>query len=407
MTRFLRYTFLFSCYLFFTLSVAAQPASKNGFSSTRMDLLGSFIDSEIEDQKLHGGVCLIQRKGKEVYRNTYGYSDLARKKRMQEDHIFYIQSMTKPIISIAFMMLYEEGHFLLSDPIEKYLPQFKDMKVAKDPGAGLESAMENANGSITIAQLLSHQAGLSHGLGSSKLDKTYFKELYLTQHADIEARVNVLAQMPLVGQPGEQWYYSASPDVLALLIEKFSGMTTADFLQKRLFDPLGMKDTGYNLPKNKQARVVAVHGFDKEGKIVKNERQVPMEGNTIFGGTHGLFSTAADYMVFCQMLLNKGEWQGKRYISRKTLELMTTDHTKGKHPDDGIGFGLGFGVRINQTAELLPGSIGQFYWSGAFNTYFFIDPQEEMIAILMMQLTPYTDYYKKKFRQFVYQSIVD
>lgn len=398
-------TLLFS--LLLSVGLWAQNSPAHGISVQRMDRLQQFVEQQIEEGKLHGAVCLVERKGQMAYQKSYGYSNLPARKAMKDDQIFYIQSMTKPIISVAFMMLYEEGHFLLSDPLAQHLPQFSDRKVAKDPSLGLESELEAAKSDITLAQVLSHTAGFSHGLGSSKLDKAYLQKLYYSPHENVEARVNALASMPLVGHPGEQWYYSASPDILSLLIEKFSGMNTAEFLQKRLFDPLGMTDTGYNLPEDKHQRASLLHNYDRQGKLVESQRQTPNSGHTIYGGTHGLFSTAADYLRFCKMLLNGGQLDGTRYLSRKTIELMTADHVGDLFQEPGFGFGLGFGVRNDLAKAQTAGSLGQFFWNGAYNTYFIIDPQEDLIAIMMMQFAPYTDYYKKKFRQFIYQAIVD
>lgn len=372
---------------------------KAGFSEERLARLSSYLDQEIEAGKLVGAVSLIVRKGATAHYQTYGYSQLTDKRPMQKDQIFFIQSMTKPIISVAFMMLYEEGLFDLNDPLEQYLPEFAEMKAPTTEGNAEHEP-------IRLWHLLSHTAGLSHGLGSSELDKQYREALYMQQHTDIKARVNAMTDLPLLGQPGEQWYYSAAPDVLSLLIEQFSGMTTAAFLQQRIFDPLGMKDTGYNVDASKKDRVVGLHQKSEEGKLSVSARQTPTSGNTIHGGTHGLFSTAEDYMRFCLMLLNQGELDGKRLLSRKTVALMTTNHV-GELFGEGYGFGLGFSVRTEIADGKGLGSIGTFGWSGAYNTYFFIDPQEELVGILMNQFAPYTDFYSKKFQQLVYQAIND
>lgn len=387
------------------LAQQADPQAA-GFSEERLERYEAFLKKEIDEGRVPGAVTLVMRKGNVAHNKVFGYSDLESKEPIRSDQLFYIQSMTKPIVSVAFMMLYEEGHFALIDPVSKYLPDFKNLKVAKDVEQGAAGETEPVEKEVTIAQLLSHTAGFSHGLGGSKLDQDIIRALYYEPHADIAARVKALVGMPLVGQPGAQWYYSASPDVLALLIEHFSGMTNAEFLQTRLFDPLGMKDTGFNVSKSNQSRVSAVHGFTEEGRLIKQERQTPKEGNTIFGGTHGLFSTADDYMTFCQMLLNGGEWNGTRYLSRKTIELMTANHV-GNLRGDSDGFGLGFGVLMDVANSEQLGSEGQYYWSGAFCTYFFIDPKEELISILMIQMAPYNNYYGEKMRQMVYQAIDD
>ena len=264
-------------------------------------------------------------------------------------------------------------------------------------------------GEISIAQLLSHTAGFSHGLGANKLEEDTRNALYYTPHKDIEARVNALVSVPMIGQPGEQWYYSASPDVLSLLIEHFSGMNTLEFLQQRLFDPLEMTDTGYNLDEEQQKRMVTLYYWDQERKLVVSPQQTPMEGNTIYGGTHGMFSTAGDYMKFCQMLLNGGSSNGHQFLSPKTIALMTENHVGDfrEAGSPGHGFGLGFGVKTDLSDSKSLGSVGQYYWSGAYNTYFFIDPAEDLVAVLMTQTAQYTNFYADKMRQFVYQAIVE
>lgn len=396
----------------FSLSVTGQevqesPEATQGVSNTRLDRYGDFLKQEVVLGKIPGAVSLVTRKNKIVHSEAYGFMSLEEKSPMSKDGIFHIMSMTKPIVSVAFMMLYEEGHFQLTDPVSKYLPQFKNLKVATDASQGLDGPTEDIQSQVTIHQLLSHTAGFSHGLGGTQLDKEIMQALYFEPQKNIEDRVNTLIDLPLIGQPGAQWYYSAAPDVLSLLIEKFSGMNTAEFLQERIFDPLGMRDTGYNVAKKNQKRWVPVHNYNEAGKMVNSEQQLPVEGNTVYGGTHGLFSTAADYMTFCQMLLNQGSWKGRQYLSPKTLEIMTINQVGNLYQAPGQGFGLGFGVTTDLAASKSAGSVGQYYWGGAYCTYFFIDPEEELIALLMTQVQPYNDYYSTVMRQFVYQAIID
>lgn len=380
---------------------------KAGVSQDRLATYEAFLQKEIKDGKVPGVVSYIMRRGELVHKAAYGVSSMNDKTPMQEDQILHLMSMTKPIVTTAFMMLYEEGHFFLSDPVSKYLPQFKNLKVAKDVNTGLEGATEPANKEVTIHHILTHTAGLSHGLAGTELDNAIAKAIYLEPQKDIESRVNTLAGLPLIGHPGEKWSYSASPDVLALLIEHFSGMNVADFLQQRIFDPLKMKHTGYNISKENQKKWGPVHNYNTEGKMTNSEQQLPIEGNTIFGGTHGLFSTAGDYMKFCQMMLHKGSFNGKQYLSPKTVEIMTMNQIGDIPQGPGQGFGLGFGVTKDVAASQSTDSVGRYYWGGAYCTYFFIDPKEEMIAILMTQIQPYSGHYEKKFRQFVYQTIID
>ena len=380
---------------------------ETGISEERLARFDAFLAKEIEEGKVPGAVTFIKRKGETVHRKAFGVKSPTDDSPMGLDEIFYIQSMTKPIVSVAFMMLYEEGHFQLNDPVSKYLPAFKEMKVATDHSKDNRELVE-ADKPITIAHALSHTAGLSHGLGQTDLEKQYMAALYLTEHKNIEDRVKALANMPLVGQPGGQWYYSASPDILAALIEQFSGMTCADFLQKRIFDPLGMKDTGYNMKPNTEHRKAFLYGRQPDGSLVPAPNQTPATGHTIYGGTHGLFSTASDYMKFSEMLLNSGKANGEVFLSRKTIELMTSNCLQeGQSSGRGQGFGLGFGTNEDLATSGVLGTEGSFYWSGAFNTYFFVDPKEELVGILMMQTWPYTNYYSDKLRQFTYQAIVD
>ncbi len=376
-----------------------------GFSEIRLDRYANFLNKEITEGRLAGAVSYIYRNGQIVDKAAFGYSSWEAKKPMQQDNIFHIMSMTKPIISAAFLMLYEEGHFFLTDPVSKYLPQFKNVKVSLDVNEGIDGATEPAKSEITIHQLLTHTAGFTHGLQGTKLDNEFARAMYREPQTSIESRVNTLAKLPLIGQPGEQWNYSASPDVLSLLIEHFSGMTTAEFLQIRIFDPLEMKDTGYNIPTANQDRWVPVHTINEEGKLVNSEQQLPVEGNMVYGGTHGLFSTADDYMKFCQMILNGGKSNGKRLLSPKTIELMTMNQVGDLF--NGQGFGLGFGIITDVAKNKALGSKGTYYWGGAYSTYFFIDPEEDLIAILMTQIQPYSTYYSAKFPQFIYQALVD
>jgi len=402
-------------YLFFSLSISfalsaqqipATDISQAGMSEARLDRLSDYLYQEIEQQRLPGAVALIVRNGATALYQTYGYQNMETQAPMQKDQIFYIQSMTKPIISVGIMMLYEHGHFDLDDPVSEYLPQFADRQVeVSDDNNGTRQVA--AREEMTIAQLLSHTAGLSHGLGNSDIDKRYTQALYGQAHANLEARVNAMAELPLLGQPGEQWYYSAAPDVLALLIEKFSGMRTDQYLQQHIFDPLGMDDTGYNLTEEQAPRAVGLHLRGNDGTQSLRIEQTPTQGHVVFGGTHGLFSTADDYLRFCQMLLNGGELEGVRLLSPKTVELMTADHVGELYTDAGYGFGLGFSVRTDLAEANELGSEDTYGWSGAYNTYFFIDPEEDLIGILMTQFAPYTNFYKEKYRHLVYQSIVD
>ncbi|WP_026952070.1 serine hydrolase domain-containing protein [Algoriphagus mannitolivorans] len=396
-----RFLFLLLLSVFFSLASVAQSK----FSPERLQRYQEYYQKEIQGGRLPGIVTLVYKNGEKAYESAIGYSDLSTKAPISVDQIFYIQSMTKPIVTTAFMMLYEEGHFFLTDPVAKYLPEFKEMKVLADRTKGSEGGTVPANSPITIGQVLSHTAGFVHGIGGTKLDQEVAKAIYQSSPKTLEERVKNLAALPLISHPGTEWNYSASPDILARMIEVTSGMSLDQFLKTRLFDPLGMKDTGFNLSEAQSTRMVQLHAYNDSGVLSKTKNQTPTSGNTVFGGTHGLFSTAQDYSIFARMLLNGGEWQGKRYLSSKTIEIMTLPHDDGLFKDPGKGFGYGFAVVDDLAATQGLGSEGTYYWSGAFSTYFFIDPKENMVAIFMTQLAPFSSYYENKFRQMIYQAI--
>jgi CubicO group peptidase (beta-lactamase class C family) len=387
------------------LVLVCSGLAQSSLSTERLARYDAYFQKEIDEGRLPGVVTLVYKNGEKVHESAMGYNDFSTKTPAKADQIYFIQSMTKPVITAAFMMLYEEGHFFLNDPLHKYLPEFKDAMVAKDVKLGSVGGLEPVKSPITIAQLMSHTAGFSHGLGSSKVDEEVIRGLYQTQHKDIASRVAAYAKLPLYAQPGTQWYYSASPDILARLIEVFSGQTTAEFLQQRLFNPLGMKDTGYNLSEEQAKRMTVLHSFDDNGKLIKAPRQTPTSGNTVFAGANALFSTAQDYSLFARMMLNGGELDGKRYLSSKTVELMRINQTKDLFQDPGKGFGFGFAVVDDLADTKSLGSEGTFYWSGAYCTYFFIDPKEDLVAIFMTQVAPFSGYYENKFKQMIYQAI--
>ncbi|SFA97090.1 serine hydrolase domain-containing protein [Algoriphagus aquimarinus] len=398
---------LFIAFLFLANGALAQTLhhEKTKLSTERLERYDSYLQNEVDQGRIAGAVSLIFSNGEKAHEKTIGYSNIESKSAMKLDQIFYIQSMTKPIITTAFMMLYEEGYFLLNDPLSKYIPEFKDAMVAKDAKLGTAGGLEPVASPIRIHQLMSHTAGLSHGLGQSEVDKEVIKGIYYTAHADIESRVKTYAGLPLYAQPGERWYYSAAPDILARLIEVFSGMTVEEFLQKRLLDPLGMPDTRYNLNEEQASRMATLHSYDETGKLIVAPRQTPTTGNKIFAGANGLFSTAQDYARFALMMSNGGELDGKRYLSPKTVEIMTINQIGDIKREAGHGFGFGFGVMTDLADAKSLGSEGTYYWSGAYCTYFFIDPKENLISILMTQTAPFSGFYEQKMRQLVYQAI--
>lgn len=393
--------------IFVSTIVYSQGLVVEGMSIDRLNNYSNYIDKEIANGDLPGVVSLVYRNGKEVYRKTAGYSDAIEKTPMSSDGRFYIQSMTKPIITAAFMMLYEEGYFLLTDPVSKYIPAFKNLKVALDPSKGKGGDTKPLEREITIAHLLTHTSGLSHGLGGSELDKDYAKAMYYKPHKSIQDRMNAMLELPLMFQPGTSWYYSAAPDVLSVLIEQFTGVSTTQFLQQRIFDPLEMNSTGYNISAPDQGKMVKVHTMNENGELIKAAYQPPMQDVTVWSGVNGLYSSAEDYAKFCQMLLNKGKANGIQLLGRKTIELMTTNNSENLRDKAGESFGLGFTIVENPGESHLLGSVGTFYWSGANNTHFFIDPKENIVAVFMTQIAPYSDRFHEEMRRYVLQALVD
>jgi CubicO group peptidase (beta-lactamase class C family) len=378
-----------------------------GLSATRLERISSTIQKSVDDARIAGAVSLVARHGKIAYFKALGLADREAKKPMQTDSLFRICSMTKPITSVAVMMLYEEGRFLLNEPVSNFIPEFKAMKVLVPPHpkdkASPTGALVDAKRPITIRQLLTHTAGLTYHW-NARLGKRYREagmgHGILQQEGTIGAAVKKLASLPLLFQPGDAWEYSVADDVLGYLVEVVSGMPLDRFLQERIFKPLGMKDTGFFLPPEKVARLATAYTYYLEkGLQPFRDKQTIEEGafvysadypyrgpQTYFSGGGGLCSTAEDYYRFCQMMLNGGTFNGTRLLSRKSVELISQNHVQGKL--DQTGFGLGFGVNSEAKHLTELGSVGSYYWGGFFYTTFVIDPKEEMITIFMGQLHP-------------------
>jgi len=406
-----------------------------GLSSERLERIASAIQKSIDDGRIAGGVSLVARRGKIAYFKAVGMADRDAKKPMRTDSIFRICSMSKPITSVAVMMLYEEGRFTLDEPVSDFLPEFKSMKVLDPPWpqdkTSPPGALVDAKRPITIFHLLTHTSGLTYQW-NARVGKAYQEAGIgngISRHeGTIGDGVKKLATMPLFFQPGDAWEYSLADDVLGRLVEVMSGMPLDKFLEERLFKPLGMKDTGFFPPEEKVPRIATAYTYymDKglqpilDDQVVKEDgfsfmADYPYRGaRTYFSGGGGLCSTAEDYYRFCQMMLNRGELNGVRIISRKSVELMSQNHVQGKlqnhsqgKPDD-IGYGLGFG-NVSEPKQLTElGSVGSYYWGGFYYTDFVIDPKEELIAIFMGQLHPDGELdLDSKTIQLAYQAIKD
>ncbi|MBJ83650.1 MAG: serine hydrolase [Acidimicrobiaceae bacterium] len=339
---------------------------------------------------------------------------------MTHDSIFRIASMTKPIASVALMMMYEEGHFQLRDPISKWLPEFADRRVAipSPPQERVTGRYKTipAEGSITVQQILTHTAGLANSYRG--ITQPEFLEMSAkTRPGDtVGDMLKRLATLPLNFQPGEHWEYGRATDIVGRLVEVMSGQTLDEFFKTRIFEPLDMTDTHFYLPESKVARFTALYRPDANGKIVQSEAPTAdsryvAEPHTYFSGAGGLVSTARDYFRFQQMMLNGGELDGTRLLSRKTVEMMTANHTGDKGiwlAGPGYGFGLGYAIVTDLGPAATPRSEGSYYWSGAFGTIFWVDPKEELIGIVLQQLRPYTHLnVRPDMASMTYQAIID
>ena len=394
-------------FAFFTIgSLVAQNATLNPEKLTAFD---AYVLQEIDAKNIAGAEVYIVQNEAVVWHSVHGSKNMETQAPLERNSIYYIQSMTKPIISTAIMQLVEQGKLSLSDKVEKYIPEVAQLRVTTDPEQGMDGPTTAREGDITIEQLLTHTAGFSHGLGNSKLDQELFAALYnetldYKGHENLESRVMTLLKAPLIGQPGQQWVYSASPDLLALILQRVSQQAIPTYLREQLFDPIGMKDTGYNLSKAQAERVMQLHTYDDNGEFGRSKLQVPTEGNTVFGGTHGLFSTVEDYTKFCQVFLNGGKANGHQILAPETVALMRKNAV-GSFLGESRGFGLGFGVLYNSEKDPSPAANGQFYWGGYFRTHFIVDPTENMVAFFMTQKLPNGNDYNYALSRFVYGAL--
>ncbi len=417
-----------ACVAFLSILLPAWPAAQglptgaaedSGLSSERLQRIKIAMQRYIDRGEVPGVVTLVARHGRVVHFEALGYRDVEAKAPMTKDAIFRIASMTKPITSVAVMMLFEEGHFLLSDPIAKFLPEFANPRVAVPAAAGerVETPYKQvpAVRPITIRHLLTHTAGLANsyrGLTQAEYAKAVARQPNETM-TDVVQR---LARLPLNFQPGDAWEYGPATDVLGRLVEVVSGRTLDQFFAERIFKPLAMTDTSFYLPAPKLPRFAAQYRPGEGNKITLDDAPTAAsrfvrEPHVYFAGAGGLISTAADYLRFQQMMLNGGELNGVRLLGRKTVELMTANHI-GDLPvwlsGPGVGFGLGYSVVKDVGTAGQPGSVGQYGWGGAFCTYFWVDPVEEVIGILMTQVRPYTHLnIRQEFQVLVNQAIVD
>jgi CubicO group peptidase (beta-lactamase class C family) len=387
-----------------------------GMSPERLGRLDAAMQKAVDSGELPGAVVLIARDGQLVYAKSFGWQDREKKIPMRNDSIFRLYSMTKPVVSVAAMILVEEGKLGLQEPVSKYIPEFKDMKVgveSTDAEGKPTLKLVDAKRQITVQDLLRHTSGLTYGvLGTPNAVKKIYNDAGIFSQKWVLADfVKALAKLPLQFQPGTTWEYSHSTDVLGRVVEVASGRTLDVFLAERIFEPLKMLDTAFQVPPEKQDRIAQPMPDIYTGKTP--ELIDFGKPQTFFAGGHGLVSTAGDYLRFAQMLANGGELEGARILGPRTVEYMTSNHVNAQIdkgpaflPGPGYGFGLGFATRIDRGQSEWPGSPGDFYWAGFAGTYFWVDPEEELVPVLMTQEPLRRQYYRIQLRNLVYQSIV-
>ena len=423
MTRTVRAFAPFFILLLLSLSLSAQqlktvPPAKVGMSAERLQRLTDALNGYVTDGKLAGAVALVLRHGKVAYVKAVGYRDIESKLPMTDDVIFRIASQSKALVSTGIMILQEEGKLLISDPVGKYIPQFDSTTVAVPrEGGGYE--VVRAKRKITIRDLLTHTAGIGYG-GGPAADK--WKEAGITgwyfadRDEPIAATVERMAALPMDAQPGEKFVYGYNTDILGVVIERASGKPLDVFMSEKVFKPLGMNDTYFYLPKEKASRFAAVYAANTKGPVTRAPDAGTMfaQGQYVdgprksFSGGAGILSTAHDYAAFLTMILNKGVHNGKRILSRKSVELMTVNHLRTIPYGEGAGFGLGFETTEGLGARGRIGSEGEFGWGGAYHSTYWVDPKEDLVVVYFTNLIPAGSIDDHgKLRALVYQAIVD
>lgn len=402
--------------------VPAVDLQAAGFSGEHLQRIDAAMNEWVEKGWMNGGVALIVRNGKMAYYKAAGYNDLSAKAPLQKDAIFRIASQTKAITSVAAMMLFEEGKLLLTDPVSKYLPSFKKETVLdKFNAADTTYTTVPAIRDITIKDLLTHTSGLGYAQIGSKEANAIYDKAHITagigvMDGTLLQAMTRLGSLPLMHQPGQRFTYGLNTDLLGCVVEIISGMTLDRFFRSRIFEPLGMKDTYFSIPKEKSGRLVTMYLEDSTGHLQKADRNMlngstvsnyPLLGSTYYSGGAGLSSTIYDYAVFLQMLLNGGEYGGKRLLGRNTVRMMTMNQIGDLSLGDDK-FGLGFQVVTERGSARTPAQEGTFSWGGAFATSYWVDPKEKMVLLFYRQLQNSTHGdVVEKFRALTYGAIDD
>jgi CubicO group peptidase (beta-lactamase class C family) len=387
---------------------SAKPESI-GLSPLRLQRMHDAFQREIDKGTTPGVVTMVARRGRIGWFEAQGRQDPANDAPMARDSIFRIFSMTKPLVSLGIMMLLEDGELLLNDPLAKFIPEFASQKVGIERNGAMEFALPVRP--ITIQDLLRHTSGISYEItGMGMVQRMYAKAKVYRRDITSEEHARLIAGMPLMCQPGEEWNYSRSTDILGRVIEVISGKTLGVFLAERILAPLQMAETAFHAPQAGKARLAQPFPTDPwtGDKVMLFD---PLEVPKMESGGGGLLSTAMDYARFCQMLLNGGELDGNRVIGRKTLAFMASNHLDPKVKVEshllppGHGFGLGFAVRTDEGMAPFAGSIGQYFWSGMAGTFFWIDPKEELFALFLSQGPGQREYFRTLVRSLVYAAV--
>jgi CubicO group peptidase (beta-lactamase class C family) len=398
--------------------VAVVNSEAVGFSSDRLGKISEFVDREIAAGNLVGAVTLVARHGQVVLFESAGRYGIEDNRPMDKDALFRIFSMTKPITTVAAMILYEEGAFHLGDPVAKYLPELKDMQLL------IDGSLVPPQRQMTIEQLMTHTAGLTNGWHLEHPVERAYRDAALYQSADLDAFIDKLATLPLRFEPGTRYHYSVATDVLGALVERLSGQTLEQFFQARIFDPLDMHDSFFNVPESKVARLAGGHLWNAERQLMEPMPAgllPPPSGVTLFSGGGGLISTARDYWRFCEMLRQGGSLDGVRILGPKTVQAMTmarlTPHVRNNgateypasHLYPGQSFGLGAGVITDPAQAQVISSKGEYSWGGIANTKFWIDPEEDLIVVFMSQVmgTPHSDRHRFDLKVATYQALTE
>lgn len=386
------------------------PPADLGLCPERTQRMMQALQAEVDRGYIPGAVVLLARHGRVALHQAVGQLDPAHRTPMTTDAVFRIYSMTKPVVSVAIMMLAEQGRLLLTDPIGKHLPEFAQLQVAVEGERGV--TLQAAVQAPTVQDLLRHTAGLTYEfLGSAHVQRLYAQAQIGSRERSNAEFSETVAGLPLFHQPGSRWAYSRATDVLGRLIEVVSGRSLGEYLQETIFAPLGMNDTSFAVPTTDQDRIAEPFAHDPDGGIpmrVLDPRKVP----ALESGGGGLMSTSGDYARFLQCLLNRGELNGTRLLGSHTVDHMTADHLGSIPSDDpllppGHGFGLGFAVRTHAGVAAMPGSIGTYHWGGIAGTTFFVDPVEDFFGILMTQAPNQRDPIRQLFRHLAYATLVD